>query len=141
MKICHLPTDDCFSPLFSTLFFFLYHSNPPFTTVSDDHVHQLALFTAGAGYGAHFTVIFQPIAGEYDLIGKHPDSEHTIRNVSKYETAMLELRDLIGPELELIESRIAGPAKELQSVMKLIRKTITKRDHKVCDSDAFVVVG
>jgi len=91
-----------------------------------------ALFTAGAGFATHFGVIFQPIAGEFDLIGKHPDVGHTIRNVTKYETAMQELRELIGPELELIDTRIAGPAKELQAVMKLIRKSITKRDHKVC---------
>ncbi|PPQ67408.1 hypothetical protein CVT25_005987 [Psilocybe cyanescens] len=95
------------------------------------------LFTAGAGFGAHFAVIFQPIAGEYDLIGKHPEAGHTIRNVTKYETAMQELRELIGPELELIETRISGPARELQSVMKIIRKTITKRDHKLTDYDRF----
>ena len=83
------------------------------------------------GFASHFAVIFQPIAGEFDLIGKHPDNGHTIRNVTKYDTAMQELRELIGPELELIDTRIAGPAKELQSVMKLIRKSITKRDHKV----------
>lgn len=96
-----------------------------------------SLFTAGAGFATHFSVIFQPIAGEFDLIGKHPDASHTILNVTKYETAMQELRELIGPELELIDTRIAGPAKELQSVMKLIRKTITKRDHKLTDYDRF----
>jgi len=95
------------------------------------------LFTSGAGFASHFTVVFQPIAGEYDLIGKHPEADQTIRNITKYETAMQELRDLIGPELELIETRISGPAKELQSVMKLIRKTITKRDHKLTDYDRF----
>jgi amphiphysin len=97
----------------------------------------IALFTAGASFSQHFAVVFQPIAGEYDLIGKHPDASHTIRNVTKYESAMQELRELIGPELELIETRIAGPAKELQFVMKLIRKTITKRDHKLTDYDRF----
>ncbi|PPQ95640.1 hypothetical protein CVT26_008669 [Gymnopilus dilepis] len=96
-----------------------------------------ALFTSSAGFAQHFAVIFQPIAGEYDLIGKHPDSAQTIRSVTKYETAMQELRELIGPELELIETRILGPAKELQSVMKTIRKTITKRDHKLVDYDRF----
>ena len=42
-----------------------------------------------------------------------------------------ELKVSVAPELELIESRIVAPAKELQVVMKQIRKTITKRDHKV----------
>ncbi|CAA7271419.1 unnamed protein product [Cyclocybe aegerita] len=96
-----------------------------------------SLFTAGAGFASHFTVILQPIAGEYDLIGKHPDAGHTIRNVTKYEAAMAEMRELIGPELELIDTRIVGPAKELQAVMKTIRKSITKREHKLTDYDRF----
>ena len=45
--------------------------------------------------------------------------------------ALEELRTSISPELELIESRVVGPVKELQGVMKSIRKMITKRDHKV----------
>ncbi|KAF9015394.1 hypothetical protein BDQ17DRAFT_1229697 [Cyathus striatus] len=96
-----------------------------------------SLFEAGAGYSTHVSIVFQPIAGEYDLIGKHPDAEHTIRNVGKYQTAMEEMRSLIGPELELINSRILGPAKEFQSVLKTIRKTITKREHKLTDFDRF----
>ena len=44
---------------------------------------------------------------------------------------MQDLRVAILPELELIQSRISGPCKELQGVMKIIRKNITKRDHKV----------
>lgn len=93
--------------------------------------HLVDLFTSGASFATHFSTIFQPIASEYDLLGKHPDSEQTIRSITKYENAMSELQELIGPELELIESRIIGPAKELQAVMRTIRKTITKRDHKV----------
>jgi len=50
---------------------------------------------------------------------------------------MEELRSAVGPELELIESRIVGPTKELQQVMKTIRKSITKRDHKLTDYDRF----
>lgn len=36
------------------------------------------------------------------------------------------------PELELIESRIIGPIKEFQNILKSIRKSIAKREHKVC---------
>ncbi|KAF8213722.1 hypothetical protein K438DRAFT_1957075 [Mycena galopus ATCC 62051] len=95
------------------------------------------LFTSGAGFATHFSTIFHPIAGEYDLIGKNPDSTQTIRSVTKYETAMEELRASIGPELDLIESRVVGPIKELQQIMKTIRKSITKRDHKLTDYDRF----
>jgi amphiphysin len=91
----------------------------------------LALFTAGSGFANHFSVIFHPISGEYDLIGKNPDAAHTIRNVDSYASSMEELKTTISPELELIESRIVGPTKEFQQVLKTIRKTITKRDHKV----------
>lgn len=90
-----------------------------------------ALFTSGAGYATHFATLFRPIAGEYDLVGKHPEAAHTVRSVPKYESAMEEMRSLIAPELELIESRIVGPTKEFQTVLKTIRKTITKREHKV----------
>lgn len=44
---------------------------------------------------------------------------------------MEELKTAIVPELELIETRIMGPIKEFQGVMKLIRKSLTKREHKV----------
>ncbi|KAJ7596831.1 hypothetical protein C8J56DRAFT_850516 [Mycena floridula] len=95
------------------------------------------MFTTAAGFATHFTAIFHPIAGEYDLVGKNPNSAHTIKSVDKYETTMEELRASVGPELELIESRVVGPTKEFQSVLKLIRKTITKRDHKLTDYDRF----
>jgi len=90
-----------------------------------------ALFDHGQGFASHFSAIFSPIAGEYDLMGKHPEAEQTIRNAGNYGTMMEELKTLVLPELELIESRIAGPSKELSTIMKQIRKTITKRNHKV----------
>ena len=71
------------------------------------------------------------MVGEFDLIGKHPESQDTIRNVDSYQQLFEELRLSISPELELIESRIVVPVKELQGIMKGIRKNITKRDHKV----------
>lgn len=89
------------------------------------------LFTHGAGFAQNFAAVFHQHPGEYDLAGKHPDSEHTIRNVDDYEVVFEELKSAIVPELELIESRIIGPVKELQGVLKTIRKTITKREHKV----------
>lgn len=82
-------------------------------------------------WAIHFQNIFSPISGEFDLIGKHPEAADTIRNVSGYQNINSELRTALAPELELIESRIAAPAKELQGLMKQIRKNITKRDHKV----------
>ena len=95
----------------------------------------IALLTSGANFATHFSNLFHPIAGEYDLIGRHPESEDTVRNVTAYQADMEELRQTLSPELELIESRIVGPVKELQTIMKGIRKGITKRDHKLLDYD------
>lgn len=93
-------------------------------------------FLMGAeNWAVHFQNIFSPIAGEFDLIGKHPEAADTIRNVAAYQTVNAELRSALAPELELIESRIAAPARELQGIMKQIRKNITKREHKLVDYD------
>lgn len=89
------------------------------------------LFTTGAGFSNHFATLFHPLTGEYDILRKHPEAEHTVKHVDQYENIMEELKGAVAPELELIQSRIAGPVKEVQGIMKLIRKSITKRDHKV----------
>ncbi|KIY45270.1 BAR-domain-containing protein [Fistulina hepatica ATCC 64428] len=95
------------------------------------------LFTAGAGYAQHFAAIFTPMGSEYDLLNKYPEAEVTVKSVNKYEVALEEMRSAVVPELELIESRIVGPVKELQTILKLIRKSITKREHKLVDYDRF----
>lgn len=89
------------------------------------------LFTASQGWATHFSAIFHPISGEFDLIGRHPEAADTVRNVAAHQQAMEELQSAIAPELELIESRISAPVKEFQGVLKSIRKTMTKREHKV----------
>ena len=89
------------------------------------------LFTNGVGFASHFATVFHPMAGEADILSKHPEAEHTVKNVDAYEGAMEELKGAVVPELELIESRILNPIKELQGVLKAIRKSMTKRDHKV----------
>ncbi|KZV74772.1 BAR-domain-containing protein [Peniophora sp. CONT] len=94
-----------------------------------------SLFTGAGGFAEHFSALFRPIQGEYDLLGKFPDAAHTIKNVDQYQGTFEELKQTIVPELELIESRIIGPVKELQVVLKTIRKMITKREHKLLDYD------
>ncbi|KAK7688225.1 hypothetical protein QCA50_008595 [Cerrena zonata] len=97
------------------------------------------LFTNGTGFAAHFAILFHPMSGEeeHDILSKHPEAEHTVKNVDAYEGAMEELKAAVIPELELIESRIVNPIKELQGVLKSIRKSMTKRDHKLVDYDRF----
>ena len=90
------------------------------------------LFTNATDFAAHFATIFHPLGSEYGLESKHPEAEHTITNVDSYAAAMEDLKSSVVPELELIESRIVGPIKEFQGILKAIRKSITKREHKVC---------
>ena len=109
----------------------IFFSLPKFFNTSAGRLLPEALFTSGAGFATHFAVIFQPIQGETTITGKYPNADRNLRNVPKYEAIFDEMKTLISPELELIDSRIAGPTKELQSVLRLIRKSITKREHKV----------
>ena len=109
-------------------------SSPPMDSLSRAPPIMFAktgLFTAGASFATHFSTIFHPIAGEYDLLGKHPDAAQTIKNVDGLLAVQEDLRVAVAPEIELIESRILAPMKEFRDVLKSIRKTITKRDHKV----------
>ena len=94
-------------------------------------MYHLGLLTGAENWAIHFQNIFSPLSGEFDLIGRHPEAADSIRNAASYQTVNSELRAALAPELELIESRIIAPAKELQGIMKQIRKNITKRDHKV----------
>lgn len=99
------------------------------TKVFDESVTNL--FTSGAGFAQHFATLFRPLAGENDLLRNHPEAEHTVKHVDTFEGILEELKAAVVPELELIETRVISPVKELQGVMKTIRKSITKRDHKV----------
>ena len=89
------------------------------------------LFTNASEFAQHFTTIFHPLGSEYGLESKHPQAEQTIAHVDVYATTMEEMKASVVPELELIESRIVGPIKEFQGILKAIRKSITKREHKV----------
>jgi amphiphysin len=91
----------------------------------------VALFTAGVGFATHFAAVFKTFNGEYDLAGKHPEAAHTIKNMDAYGELMEDLKAAVQPELELIQSRIVGPVTELKDVLKAVRKSITKREHKV----------
>jgi amphiphysin len=46
-----------------------------------------------------------------------------------------DFTETLSPELDLIESRIVEPSKELTAICKKIRKTCVKRDHKLVDYD------
>ncbi|CBQ71967.1 related to RVS167-BAR adaptor protein [Sporisorium reilianum SRZ2] len=93
------------------------------------------MLLSGAAFGRHFDTLFQPIGSEYDLERKHPNAQSTMTNLAHYGQLMEELKETLTPEIELIESRIISPTKDFQTVIKAIRKNITKRDHKLVDFD------
>ncbi|RCI12429.1 hypothetical protein L249_0989 [Ophiocordyceps polyrhachis-furcata BCC 54312] len=83
------------------------------------------------------TEIYKPISGRVS----DPDSvkiegnPEGIRACEEYESIVKELQETLNPELEMIESRIIRPANELLDVIKVIRKTVLKREHKRLDYD------
>ena len=87
---------------------------------------------SSTGFSEAFLALFTPLGSEYNLEGRYPSAATTITQIGAYQTDIAELRESLRPEVELIESRIMAPTKELMDMVKKIRKAITKRDHKVC---------
>ena len=81
--------------------------------------------------------IYKPISGRVS----DPDSlvpegnPEGIQACEEYENIVRELQATLQPELELIQSRVIGPADELLNVIKVVQKSILKRQHKQLDFD------
>lgn len=89
------------------------------------------MITSSSSFAEAFLAIFTPGGKEYDLESRFPGAAETIKQIGAYQADMAELKESLAPEVELIESRIIAPAKEFVDTLKKIRKSITKRDHKV----------
>jgi len=89
------------------------------------------MLSSGQQWAIHFANIFHPLSGEFDIGTKHMQAADTVENVDFFQAVMEELKETLAPELDLIQSKIHSPVKDLQGIMKQLRKTITKRDHKV----------
>jgi amphiphysin len=96
------------------------------------------MLTSQVGFADAFAVIFQPILNEQSLTAKYPQAANTLRNIETYKEVMGDLRDAIQPELDLLDSRVTAPLKEYQDLVKKVRKTVTKREHKVSSSDCWM---
>lgn len=81
--------------------------------------------------------IYKPISGQVS----DPDSiiaegnPEGIRACEEYESIVRDLQETLAPELEMIEQRVIAPADELLTVIKAVRKTTLKRQHKQLDYD------
>ena len=81
--------------------------------------------------------IYKPISGRVsdpDSIIQEGNPEG-IRACEEYENIVRELQATLAPELEMIEQRVIAPADELLTVIKAVRKTTLKRQHKQLDYD------
>lgn len=81
--------------------------------------------------------IYKPISGRVS----DPDSiisegnPEGIRACEEYEQIVRELQSTLSPELEMIQARVIGPADELLGVIKVVQKSLIKRQHKQLDYD------
>lgn len=81
--------------------------------------------------------IYKPISGSVsdpDAIVQDGNPEG-IRACEEYENLVHDLKETLQPELEMIDTRIIRPALEMLEVVKVMRKTAQKRDHKQLDYD------
>jgi amphiphysin len=81
--------------------------------------------------------LYKPISGRPSDPDSYKDEGNPegIRACEQYEEIVRDLQETLAPELETIETRIVGPANQLLDIMKQIRKTANKRDHKQLDYD------
>ncbi|KAK3301392.1 BAR domain-containing protein [Chaetomium fimeti] len=101
-----------------------------FDAINGMLAHQIAFSQA-------MTEIYKPISGRVsdpDSLVVHGNPEG-IRACEEYEAVVKDLQETLAPELEMIESRVIRPADELLDVIKVIRKTALKREHKKLDYD------
>jgi amphiphysin len=89
------------------------------------------MLSSSTDFATAFTTVFSPIGGEDELEKRYPEAAMTIQHIANYHTEMAELKETINPELELIDSRVVAPVKDYQELLKKVRKSITKREHKV----------
>lgn len=93
------------------------------------------MLMAGTGFTESFGTIFHPMGNEIDIERSHPEAGATVANLGPYQQAIDELRELLTPEIGLVESRIIAPVHDFQQIIKQVRKNVTKRDHKLVDYD------
>src|ERR1700712_1145752 len=81
--------------------------------------------------------LYKPISGRPSDPHSYKDEGNPegIKACEQYEEVVRDLQETISPELQTIDTRIVGPANQLLEIMKSVRKTANKRDHKQLDYD------
>lgn len=81
--------------------------------------------------------IYQPISGRMSDAStyKQEGNPEGIEACEAYQAIVNELKETLSPELEMIETRIVSPARDLLEIFKSVNKLTKKRDHKQVDYD------
>lgn len=81
--------------------------------------------------------IYQPISGRMsdESSFKPEGNPEGIEACEAYQAIVNELKQTLAPELEMIETRIVAPARDLLEIFKSVNKLTKKRDHKQIDYD------
>ena len=82
--------------------------------------------------------IYKPISGRASDPNSFTDdvgNPEGITACEEYQVIVQELKASLEPEIEMIQTRVVGPAEELMAIVKNARKWINKRDHKQLDYD------
>ncbi len=99
--------------------------------------HHKGMLNHQIGFAKAVADIYKPISGrvsdpESAIVEGNPEG---IRACEEYESIVRELLETLQPELEMIDTRVIRPADELLEIIKVIRKSATKRQHKQLDYD------
>lgn len=89
------------------------------------------MLSSSSNFATAFVTLFNPIGSEADLSVRYPSAQQTIEQIDNYQGVIAELKDTVQPELELVDTRIIAPVKEYMEILKQVKKSVTKRDHKV----------
>ncbi|KAF9940344.1 hypothetical protein BGZ65_007235, partial [Modicella reniformis] len=99
-----------------------------------------ALLNYQAEFGIILADIYDPSLGipSGEVIPRRAQTApESVQAVNDFQAVMRETRDILLPEVDKLELMVVQPLLEMQNNMKMIRKTITKRDHKMVDYDRF----
>ncbi|KAG0232754.1 hypothetical protein BGW42_007914 [Actinomortierella wolfii] len=99
-----------------------------------------AMLNHEAEFGIILAEIYDPALGAPagDVTPRRTQTApEAVKAVDDFQAVMREIRDLLLPEVDKLDSTVVAPLNEMQNLMKMVRKTITKRDHKLIDYDRY----
>ncbi|PKY18916.1 BAR-domain-containing protein [Rhizophagus irregularis] len=84
--------------------------------------------------------LYNPIVGKKETestVRRTTTPVQSMKAVEEFKDTMSDLRDILLPELDRVDKMVVLPSKDFIDVVKLIKKTIAKRDHKKVDFDRY----